>query len=209
MKQKTNNNLFIAITGDIGSGKSTVIDFFIKKKITIWKADKVVHELYSQEEVLLKIKKMFGDIVIKDNMIDKGYIKKIVFKDPSLLKKLNNYMIPLIDIKLKSFIDEVTFKNKNEIVIFEIPLLFENNLEIYFDLTVLIEANKSNKIIRVMQRDKCTKKLVASILENQMPQEVKKQKANIIISNNGNIKTLYLQLDVLLQTFISISKANC
>ena len=206
MKQKINRPLFVAITGDVGSGKSIVTEFFKARKYPVWSADEAIKELYKEKKITENLQKLFKQSIITSGRIDTKILREIVFNDPNNLNKLNNYIHPLVKNKLQSFMNKRKTPCDEVAVIFEIPLLFECNMEKSFDLSILIIADLETKIERVINRNKCSRDDVLKILKTQMPQEQKINKTEIIIQNNNDLTTLYLQLKMLEQTLKYMKK---
>ena len=206
MKQRTKRPLFVVITGDIGSGKSIVTEFFKKRNYLIWSADSAIKELYKEANIADDIQKLLCQNIITNGRIDTKILREIVFSDPNNLNKLNNYIHPLVKNKLQTFMSKCITQCDDETVIFEIPLLFECNMEKSFDLNILITADQETKIERVINRDGCSRENAFQILKNQMPQEQKICKAEIIVQNNSDCNALNIQLELLEQTLKYIKK---
>ena len=206
MRPKTNRPLLVAITGDIGSGKSTVLNFFKEKKYSIWSADEAVRELYTEQQIMIDIQRLFDQNILINGKIDMDIMRKIVFSDINNLQKLENYLHPKIIEKLRLFVNFCLTQCIDDVVIFEIPLLFECKLDKYFDINILITADLNTKILRIGQRDKRKVSDILDILNRQLPQEKKEKKANIIIENNDTVYELKSKLVILEKTFKYMKK---
>jgi dephospho-CoA kinase len=216
--------LFVAITGDIGSGKSSVSKILVEYGFTVYSADEIGHKLLDERSIYYKLVKYFGNSIIKKNKIDRDQLGKIVFNDEEKLKYLNNIMHPkIIDeiLKIRNLYNDEQITEthtgkdfdtdlieRKQIVFFEIPLLFEASLETCFDISILITADLENKLHRCLDRSNKSREEVLSILLKQMPQEEKQKLADIILVNDDTIDNLRNQINVLLQAFV-VFIGNC
>jgi dephospho-CoA kinase len=200
MKQNDKRPLFISITGDIGSGKSLVSDFYKGKEYKVHSADEISHKLLEDQDVKSTLKEEFGEEIFNDDQIDRAKLRNIVFdsNNKDKLMFLNQLMhkniINKIELLINNYTDEL-------FVFFEIPLLFECEIENLFDVNILITASKETKIKRIVDRDNCTIENADDILSKQMPQEEKISKADIVVENDRSIEFLNVQLELLLQMF--------
>jgi dephospho-CoA kinase len=196
MKQRNNRPLLVCVTGDICSGKSHVMSYFSNNGLTTHSADEIIHEIYQREETISFVQDTFGLESITDSKVNRAKLRTIVFKDKNKLAILNKYFHPIVLNEMQALIQD--YKTSTEkVVLFEIPLLFESNLQNAFDYTILIIANKDVKIKRIMKRDLCTRFIASAIIENQMSQELKIKKADIIIDNSDDIFFFNTQLKIL------------
>ena len=201
----------IAITGDIASGKSTVSRHLCGLGFSLYSADSITHELYLQEKVLIDIRNLFNL-----EFVDRKSIREIVFNDEQKLKMLNDYLHPLIIEKIQTIIrsfDSPTVEcmdTESSFVFFEIPLLFECNVENLFDYSILVTADFDVKVNRIITRDSCSIEQAKFIINKQMPQSEKICRADFVIENNQDVDTLISNIDILLQntTFIPISQRH-
>ena len=130
----------IGITGSLASGKTTASKILSAKKGPLFVADQEVKKLYKKKSFKNLLSKKFN---IEKRKNIKSSLKKIITKDISNLKKLENIIHPLVRKEMRKFIK----KNKNKkLLFFEIPLLIESNLMKNFDIIFLIKANKKTRI---------------------------------------------------------------
>ncbi|MCL1827225.1 MAG: dephospho-CoA kinase [Candidatus Cloacimonetes bacterium] len=208
MKQKNKKPLLVAVTGDIGSGKSSVIKCLKILKFKVWTADLATKELYDDPSVITDIESLLNEKIATNNILNRKLLRKVIFRDTEKLEKLNKYIHPKLIEKFYDFITYHTTTEPIDIVIAEIPLLYECQLEHEFDLTILISADREKKVERVMERDKCSRDDVLSILDIQMPQDTKSRKADIIIPNNESPYVLDLQIKTLSQVLRYIANTR-
>ena len=197
MSQK-DRPLFVAITGDIASGKSTVSRYFQENDYVVIYADFISGSILHQN----------SDYVcelIGMKQFDRKELRSIIFSDSEKLAKLENFLHPLIISQMQSLIDCYD-SGGEDVVFFEIPLLFECNLQKGFDLSLLITADYKSKIDRIIKRDGCKKKEAEAIIKKQLPQEAKIEVADVMIENNDNLTIFYGKLDVFSQMLRFIPK---
>ena len=179
--------LKIAITGSIGSGKSTFSDFIEKSGFIVIKADDVSKEILANDErVKEKIIKTFGEDSFKGSEINRKYLAEKVFSVPENVLIINSILHPLVIKKIDKMMNEKL--NKKDRVFVEAALIYEADMEGMFDYVVLITADKKVRYGRKSgdlsindfeQRD-----------SNQIPDEEKKKRADFIFENNGSIAEL-------------------
>lgn len=98
--------------------------------------------------------------------------------------------------------------SREKILFYEIPLLFENKLSESFDLNVYVSLSKNLQVRRLIKRDNFTLEQAHQRIDSQLPDEIKRKKADLIIDNNGNLENLYSQLNILNQLLGKLTKRN-
>ncbi|MDD2304756.1 MAG: dephospho-CoA kinase [Prolixibacteraceae bacterium] len=176
--------LKIGITGGIGSGKSTVCRVFSVMGIPVFEADKVARKLMdTDEEIHEKLVRLFGAAVyLPDQTVNRKYLAGIVFKDPSLLAKLNEIVHPVVR---KTFFDWCE-RQKSPYIIHEAAILFESGFYKMMDKTITVVTNEDERIQRVMKRDGITMELVKERIKNQWSDEERMKLADFVIGNNDD-----------------------
>jgi len=170
----------IGLTGGIGSGKSTVLEFFKEFDIPVYISDieakKIMH---SSKDVIFKVTELFGDKAYVKGFLNSKFIAEIVFSDKQKLKALNAIVHPAV---YKDFLEFVKLQVSNY-VIYESALLFENNSESHFDKTILVVAPLKLRIKRLQKRDESTIPEIEARINNQLPDEDKIKKADFVVKN--------------------------
>lgn len=191
--------MIIGITGTIASGKSTLSDYFIKQGYVVIDADKITKELQEQKEVLKEFLEIFGESVLLENRsLNRQKLREIVFQDKTALQKINRIMHP----KVREKFEDVRSRTlKEEIVFFDIPLLFEAHFEDLCEKIILVCAEREVQIRRVIQRDNSSRELAEKIINSQAKEEEKRKKSDYIIENNGTVEELYQKLKKWEETF--------
>lgn len=170
----------VGLTGSIATGKSFVARCFAKLGFAIFDSDYEVHKLLnSGGEATKKVAKAFPESYV-DNAIDRKILGEIVFEKPDMRKKLENIIYPLLAKERENFIKEHK-KLGDNLVVLEIPLLFENGLEKICDHVVVTTADYYLQEKRAMQRTGMTKQKFEAINKLQMDSRDKTQKADFLI----------------------------
>lgn len=185
----------IAISGTIGSGKSTVLNYLKEKGYAVFSCDEYNAFLLKKDNMgYLLIKDAFPEVFINDEL-DKKALSNIIFNNPEKKEILENIQHPLI-------IEEMLRqKEKNDIFFAEVPLLFEKNLQDYFDLCLLVVTDEDKAIERLQNRGFTYTSAKERIL-NQMPVEIKMKRADEIIYNNDSLADLYRQIELFLDKYV-------
>lgn len=192
--------MIIGLTGNFGSGKSSALKIFSELGFNTLDSDQLVKEIYESDlEVKSAIVDHFGtEVLSPDGSINKPLLAKKVFTDAVSLTWLENLVHPKVIHLIKSYTSEQPDKNW----IVEIPLLFEKNLEILFDITICLSANVDLQLSRLIQKGidlEDAKTRIAC----QMPLEQKETRADYILDNNGSIDLLRTQIYSLVKTLIN------
>lgn len=191
--------MILGLTGGIGSGKSTVSKIFLSMGIKVFDADLIAKDILETEQVKEEIKEKLGKefINLKSNSVDKELLKKEVFNNSKNLNVLNGIIHPrVVDIYKKKYLE---FKDEKEIVIFDVPLLFEVNLERYCDKVIVVDIDLKVQIERIKNRDNIDVTLINKIIAAQMSREERNRKADILIENNGNLEELKQKIEKIIK----------
>lgn len=178
----------IAITGTIGSGKSTLMAIIEDIGYQTISCDEIAHTLQKpNHKGYLEIITNFSDILDENGEINRQKLGDIVFNDKNELNKLNDLMFPLIKKELIKKMAQMS------VVFVEVPLLFEAHFEDLFDYSVLVTAEKNLIYERLIKRG-LNQEDISKRLANQMKVEDKKSLADYVIENNHGKKELKEQL---------------
>lgn len=180
--------MIIGLTGGIASGKSTVSNFFKELGVEIVDADLVAKEISEKKESVERIKNIFGnDIVDAEGKVIRERLRERVFRNRALLEKLNEIIHPQV---IEYFQRKKIENSDNEIMIFDIPLLYETNMDKLCDKVIVVGLEKEKQIERVILRDGSSRELAQKIISNQMSLEDKMRRADIVIMNSGSLEDL-------------------
>lgn len=192
----------VAITGGIGSGKSTFANYLASKGYVVINADDISKDILTfDESIIKKVSEEFGSDSYKDGKLNKKFIAVQVFSDPANLNKLNSILHPRVLQKIDTLIEK---KYKDEKFIFiEAALIYEADIEKKFDYVVLVTADFNIRLKRSVESEKFNEEDFINRDYNQIPQEEKEKRADFIFSNNESKKDLIKKADLLLLTLNS------
>lgn len=175
--------LKIGLTGNMGSGKTTVSKVFEILGIPVFYADDEAKKVMVTDHVLINaIKSAFGEIsYFADGTLNRKHIAAIVFNNDSELKKLNSLVHPAV---FRAFDEWVKKIDDVPYVLKEAALLFESDSYKFCDYTIMVQAPLETRIKRVMQRDGLSLEEVERRNSNQFPEEKKTQLADYIVKND-------------------------
>lgn len=176
--------LKIGVTGNIGSGKTTVCEIFELLGIPVFYADKEAKNIMTTDALLVaELKKTFGEqAYFEDGSLNRKYIANIVFNNEAELAKLNGMVHPAIFRAFDSWAADI--KNV-PYVLKEAALLFESSSYKTCDFSLLVTAPFEIRIERVMKRDPITRVEIEAREARQFPEEKKIELANYIIKNDN------------------------
>ena len=180
--------MIAGLTGGIASGKSTVSSIFRSFGVEIADADITAKKISEREDVIKEIGEVFGkEVLSEEGQVDRAKLKEIVFSDKNKLAQLNNIIHPKVLEEFKKIKENTP---KNDIIIFDIPLLFEAGMDKMCDTVILVYADRETQIERIKARDGVSRELAEKIIDTQMSLEEKKAKSDIHIENNGTQEEL-------------------
>ncbi len=176
----------IGLTGGIGSGKTTIANYFIEFGVPVYFADDEAKRLMNSS---IKIKKKltaeFGKETYKDGELNRTFLASIVFNDKNKLENINKIIHPEI---AKHFLKWIKTQKSNY-VIQENAILFENGTASKFDYIITVTAPIDIKINRVLKRDSTSKKAILSRMSNQWNDNKKVELSDFVIHNINLIDT--------------------
>ncbi len=188
----------IAITGNIGSGKSTFTSFAEEAGFPVLRADDISKNILDNDDkVRLLVIKEFGNESYKDGKPNKSFLAKKVFADPIKLQKLESILHPKVIQSINKTIKELL--SHNNVVFIEAALIYEADMEEMFDYVVLITSERTVRLKRkitsgITEEDFCKREL------NQIPEDEKKKRADFIFSNDTTKEELKMKFNLLLLT---------
>lgn len=187
----------IGLTGSIGTGKSSISDYCRQRGIIVVDADEVVRQLYLTEEFCQEMVLQFGrEILDREGKIDRKRLADRVFKDKTLREKLNRLIHPIVREK---FLEAKERYCEQDLLFFDIPLLFETGMDVLVDIKVVVTADEEKTVERIVSRDGRTRGEAKRILSSQLSQYDKISKADYVIENNGRLEELYQKVDELIE----------
>ncbi|MDF2038870.1 dephospho-CoA kinase [Cytobacillus oceanisediminis] len=188
-------SLTVGLTGGIASGKSTVSSLLIEKGYTVIDADIEARLAVEKgEEAYQEIVRHFGErVLLKDGSIDRAELGSIIFHDEKERKALNSIVHPAVRKRMTAKKEQAISRNE-QLIILDIPLLFESKLQYMCDKTLLVYADEDIQLQRLMLRNQLSEKEAMARIHSQMPLREKKALADAVIDNNGRIEETEKQL---------------
>ena len=172
--------ILVGLTGGIGSGKSTVINYFKELGITCYRADDEAKKLMNSDKGLIKkIKNSFGDSIYINSKLDRKKLSAIVFTDKQKLELLNSIVHPYVNRHFDNYC-----KGLEDIyIIKEVAIIFETGTQNKFDKIILVRAPKEDRVKRIINRDKCNRQDAINRINNQIADDDKIDQCDFIIDN--------------------------
>lgn len=180
----------IGLTGGIGSGKTTVANFFKTLGVPIYIADTEAKALMNRSKIIKrKLIKLFGEQAYIDDKLNKPFVASQIFSNHDLLQQMNAIVHPKV---AKHFANWVK-KQSTAYVISEAAILFENGSYKKYDYIITVVAPKEVRLKRVLKRDNSSKEKVEAIMNNQWSDNQKIELSDFVI-NNTNLETTKLEV---------------
>ena len=169
----------VAITGNIGSGKSWVCELFKQRLgIPVYNSDNAAKQLYFQPDVREKLVNRFGDVFyLSDIELNRKYIADLIFSDEKAQRDLEGILYPALFVDFEQW----TSTQNAPYVLFESALIFEKRLEKQFDAIVMVSASEETRLRRAMERDHCDEATIRARMAKQWPEEGKRLLADYVI----------------------------
>lgn len=198
--------MLIGLTGGIASGKTTIAKMITDLGIPVIDADRVAREVVEPgSETLAEIASYFGSTVLnEDGSLARKKLGSIIFANDQKRKALNDIIHPAIRRRMNTLKDEY-IEAGMETIVFDIPLLYENNLFHMVDRVLLVYVDYDTQLNRLIARDQMGMADAKQRIQSQMPLEDKKEKADAIIYNTGTVVESKQQLYDILQSWAVIS----
>lgn len=185
----------IGLTGGIGSGKTTVANYFKELGIPVYIADVEGKKITESPKILKAIKAAFGSAVFDEGRLNRQKISQIVFNDSEKLKQLNSIIHPEVE---KHFMNWVNNHSNFPLVVKETALLFESGSYKKCDYVITVIAPLEDRINRVIKRDAITRENVLKRIDNQWSDEDRIRNSHYIIDNTDR-KTIERQVKEILK----------
>jgi dephospho-CoA kinase len=186
--------LKVGLTGNIGSGKTTVARVFGSLGIPVFHADDEAKAMYAIPEVAEEVRKLFGDGVFHpDGQLDLKELAAIVFSQKTELVKLNRLIHPLVR---KHFSEWARQEHHAPYLLYEAAILVETGFHKFTDRMIVVTAPEDVRIRRVMERDGLSREQVMARIRNQMEETMKSEMADYIINNDDESMLMPQILDI-------------
>jgi dephospho-CoA kinase len=177
--------LRVGLTGNYGTGKSSVLRMFEELGAIVIDADKIVDSLLEDRSVLETIKEILGGrVFFDDGRLDRVKVANIIFKERELRDALEGILHPLVFQRMEDTLRDV--KGEGNIAVIEVPLLFEKGYAGRFDRTITVYANEETSLRRLEQLGVLRTDAITRMCA-QMPIGEKMERADYVIDNNGSL----------------------
>jgi dephospho-CoA kinase len=202
--------LVIGLTGNIGSGKSTVAQLLSERGATIIDADVLARRAVERGTPAYdKIVRRWGTAVLApDRELDRAALRRVVFSDQAQLEELNRTVHPEVE-RLRQRLLEDARQRGDRIVVCDIPLLFEKHMAHNFDRIILVDAPRPLRLERLV-RDRGLRETEAmDMIAAQMPAELKRAGADFIVENDSTLNTLEQRVADVWTHLVQEADARC
>ncbi|MCY7377867.1 MAG: dephospho-CoA kinase [Gemmatimonadaceae bacterium] len=183
--------LLVGLTGNIGSGKSTVAQLLSERGATIIDADVLARravELGTTAYAAI-VERWGTSILAADGLIDRTALRRIVFSEPQELEQLNSIVHPEVE-RMRAALVELARQRGDRLVVCDIPLLFERRMTDDFDRIVLVDAPRPVRLERLVRERGLRETEAMDMIVAQMPAELKRARADFVIDNIGTLTQL-------------------
>lgn len=198
----------IALTGGIGSGKTTISDMFQELGIPVLDTDVIARNISKNgEPAYQEIIKTFGrEIIDNNNEINRKKLASIIFASEEKRQQLENLLHPIIWQEVKAQLKQISKDNPYCIIV--VPLLFENrnkSIPVKFDRILTVDTEVESQIKRTVNRDQSNEAIVKKVIQNQVSRDVRTNGSDDIILNTGDIDSLKEEVLKLHQHYLQLS----
>ncbi len=191
---------WVGLTGGLGTGKSTVGRFLLQQGIPVLDADLVARQVLEPGGPAFQpVLQEFGqDIVTTGGVIDRQRLARKVFGQPDQLQKLETIIHPFVQEEIKR--QKQWLQDQGTLwAVYDVPLLFEKNLQQQFDFIVVVSTNERQQIERIKARNPWTDEEIRKRLQAQIPLKDKEQRADYVLRNDADQLALEKQVATLVQ----------
>jgi dephospho-CoA kinase len=188
--------IVLGLTGSIGMGKSTAAGFFADEGAPIYDADQAVHRLYAGTAAAAIEAAFPGSTV--GGAVDRALLSPQVIGDPAALRRLEAIVHPLVRREEAQFLADAEAAGA-EVVVLNIPLLFETGGDKRCDAVVVVSAPARMQHERVMSRPDMTEEKFARLLAQQVPDAEKRRRADFVVDSSKDFDSTRAQVRAILQ----------
>ena len=187
----------VAVTGNIGSGKSSFCKLLEEMNYTVIKADETAKDLMANDpNIKSQIIKQFGSSAYTKEGLNKSYLAEKIFSNEDNLLRMNLIVHPAVVKKVEQLMKESL--KKADIAFHEAALIYEADIEEMFDVVVLITADYKVRLKRKQQSDNYSEEEFAKRNSNQIPDDEKIKRADFVFENNGTLDELKTKAQLLI-----------
>jgi dephospho-CoA kinase len=193
------------LTGGIGTGKSAVAELLEDYGVPVVSADELSRIVVARgSDGLQAVVDAFGPEVLDERgELDRRRMATIVFQDPTQRQKLEAILHPKIRERYEQVLDALE-KAGHGVAVYEVPLLFEKNLQGDMKAVILVTASEPTRIARVRARDDVTEAEVRARMAAQLPEDQKRRRADYVIVNDGTYDELRREVEFMIARFLRV-----
>ena len=185
----------VGLTGGVGSGKSTVAAILRELGAEVVDADEASHAVYEPGTPgFAAVVRDFGEGYVRKGRIDRDALGELVFKDSDARRRLNSIVHPLVRDWMAQRTAEALERGA-DVVVQDVPLLFENKLEELFSTVVLVWVPEEVQVERLVGGRGFTPERAREVIAAQMPIDAKRSRATHVIDNSGTKESTRLQVE--------------
>lgn len=177
----------IGLTGSIGMGKSTVLKMLDDLGAATWDADAAVHRLYEKDGLAVESISAAFPGAVENGVVDRAQLAALVLSDPKAIEKLEAIVHPLVWRDRETFMAEAALAGASAVVL-DIPLLFENGMDGFFDTVIVVSAPAEIQRERVLARPGMSEEKLDAILSRQLADAEKRKRADYVINTGQPLK---------------------
>jgi len=187
--------LTIGLTGSMGMGKSTTTRMFAARGVPTYDADAAVHALYAPGgAAVAPLEAEFPGVTAPDGGIERSRLRERVAGDEAAMKRLESIVHPLVAMSQRTFLEQAAAQGA-DMVVLDIPLLFENGGDKRVDVVVVVSAPQDVQRERVMARGQMTQAQFEAILARQTPDAEKRRAADFVINTGLGLACAETQVE--------------
>lgn len=190
--------IVIGLTGSIAMGKTETAKMFVRAGVPVFDSDRAVHDLMVKDGAATDMVEQAFPGVAGPDGIDRKALGERVFGDPAALKKLESILHPMVSDRRKVFFEQARAQGC-DLVVMDVPLLFETGAQKQCDYTVVVTAPAEVQRQRVLARPHMTVEKFENILARQMPDNEKRRRADFIVHSDRGISYAEDQIDQIIK----------
>ena len=197
----------MGITGIPGSGKTAFAHLLVERGADLVDVDEAGKwAINENKNVRHRIKAVFGKEYFEQDVLLRKKLGTLVFSEETARKQLNSIVHPVMLRRVDKLISEFQKPSENSFIIVDAALLFELNIDRKCDVSITVWADEEKCIQRSIERDKITRAQAVQRIQSQLPQDEKKQRADILVENNASIQDLEEHAEKMFQQLLIIQK---
>ena len=190
---KISDVFVVGLTGQSGSGKTTVSDIFRENGFEVINADLISRKVMEKgSECLKEVSESFENVLLDNGTLNRRKLAEYIFSDKDKKELLNSITYPYITREVLHNIEEMSQNNKN-LILLDAPTLFESRADDFCELVISIISDRENRLERIIERDGISRELAEKRLASQYDNKFYIDNSDYIIKNNKTVEELKLK----------------